>query len=102
MLAVIFGAATVARTAAVDVMLIGAAAGIVFGATLRATGRGFGRGTFWLISSFAAKAVMATETVNAPARHAESARRPVDRSTAADGEGVTAFLRGESCGRLKG
>jgi hypothetical protein len=50
----------------------------------------------WAISSFAAKAVIATETVNAPANAAESARRPVDRSATASGEGVTAFLRGES------
>jgi hypothetical protein len=102
MLAVIFGAAAGSAAAADGVMLIGAADGIVLGDTLRAIGRGLGRGTLWLISSFAAKAVMATETVSAPASAAESAKRAVDRSAAANGEGVTAFLRGESCGRLKG
>jgi hypothetical protein len=92
MLVVILGAAAGAAVA-------GAVAEAVFGIMLRAMGRGFGRGTFWAIKSFAAKAVMMTETVSAPANAAESVTRLVDRSTTASGEGVTAFLRGESWGR---
>src|SRR5579872_1003676 len=49
MLAVIFGAAALA---AVGDRFTGAAAGIVLGTTLRAIGRGLGRGTFLVISSF--------------------------------------------------
>ena len=94
-------AVTLGAAAGTVMAVAGAAAGIVFGMRLRATGRGFGRGTFWAISSFAAKAAMATETVSAPANAAESAMRAVDRSAAASGKEVTAFLRGESWGRLR-
>jgi len=90
MLAVALGAGVGAAVLAVA----GAAAGTVFGTTARVMGRGFGRGTFGAISSFAAKAVIATESVNATASEAESARRPADRNEVASR--VTAFLRGES------
>jgi hypothetical protein len=104
MLAVTFGAGVggaveaVAGTEAAVVTGVAACVVVfvVLGTTLRAIGRGFGSGTFFVAGSLAAKAVMASEPVSAIASAADSVRRRVDRDAAASGERVTAFLRGES------
>ncbi|WP_424591612.1 hypothetical protein, partial [Bradyrhizobium sp.] len=63
-------------------------AGVVFGATLRAIGRGFGRGTLGLARASAVIPDKATASIRLVAS-------AVDRNAAARAEGVTAFL----CGR---
>ncbi|WP_454622475.1 hypothetical protein [Bradyrhizobium cenepequi] len=61
-------------------------AGVVFGTTLRAIGRGFGTGTF---GPAAASAIAANANTSA-----SDVAKAVDRNAAARGEGVTAFLCG--------
>jgi hypothetical protein len=60
------------------------------GTTLRAIGRGFGNGTFGLAQASAAHP-------DNPSASARLVARAVDRRAAARADGVTAFLRGESC-----
>jgi hypothetical protein len=64
----------------------------VFGAILRAIGRGFGNGTF------AAHASRSGANPTASARLVTSA---VDLSAFAQARRFTAFLRGESCGHFR-
>ena len=62
---------------------------VVLGTTLRAIGRGFGKGTFFLA---AASAVHADD----PRASARIVAKAVARKAATRAVGVTAFLRGES------
>jgi hypothetical protein len=68
----------------------GFAAGVVFGTTLRAIGRGLGNGTL----ARASTAIADNTTVSA-----KVAAGAVDRRAAARMNGVTEFLRGESFNR---
>jgi hypothetical protein len=65
---------------------------MVLGTTLRATGRGFGSGTFGFAAASAAQA-------DNPTASARLVANTVDRKAAAREDGVTTFLRGESLGR---
>jgi hypothetical protein len=69
-----------------------AAAGVVFGTTLRAIGRGFGNGTLGLATASTVKA-------DNPIASARLVARAVDRNAVARGDRVKTFFRGESFNR---
>ena len=66
--------------------------GVVLDTTLRAIGRGFGSGTFFLAAASAAHA-------DNPTASARLVAHTIDRKAAARENWVTTFLRGESFGR---
>jgi hypothetical protein len=65
---------------------------VVLGTTLRAIGRGFGKGTFGLAQACPASA-------DSPTASARLVARAVDRNAVARADGVTAFPDGESFNR---
>ena len=83
---VVFAAAVFLVAALLSVLLPLSA---LLGTTLRAIGRGFGKGTFALAEASVVQA-------DKPTASARLVARAVDRNAAARMQGVTAFLRGES------
>jgi hypothetical protein len=74
-------------------VILAAVFSVVFGTTLRAIGRGFGRGTLGL----AAQA--STASAEKPTANVRLVAKAVDRNAAGRRDGVTAFFRGESFNR---
>jgi hypothetical protein len=82
------------------VALAGVVAVVVLGTTLRAIGRGFGKGIFGLVAACAGHAdnpMVKTRLVARPV--AKIVAKAVDRNAATRTERVTAFLGGESFSR---
>jgi len=76
---------------------VAAGGGAVFGTALRAIGRALGNGTLDLACGSAASAGMLTASVRLIAKTVD---RAVDCNAVERAKEVTAFLRGESFGRL--
>ena len=92
LLEVLLSAVLLLELLLLDVLLLEGLLLEVLGTTLRAIGRGFGRGTFGLAQASAANP-------DSPTASARLVARAFDRSAAAREDGFTAFLRGESFNR---
>jgi hypothetical protein len=87
------GAGVLAEVLLLEALLLAVLLLAFLGTTLRAIGRGFGRGIFGLAQASAAKP-------DKPSASARLVAKAFDRSAAAREDGFTAFLRGESFDRI--